>query len=61
MLSLFFILPNITPERAEKLESPVNSRKCVGAEDRGLEICGDFYSYKQFCCFVANNTHGEDH
>ena len=25
---LFFILPNITPERAEKLESPVNSRKC---------------------------------
>ena len=28
VLSLFFILPNITPERAEKLESPVNSRKC---------------------------------
>ena len=28
VLSLFFILPNITPERAEKLENPVNSRKC---------------------------------
>ena len=26
--SLFFTLANITPERAEKLESPVNSRKC---------------------------------
>ena len=26
--SLFFTLANITPERAEKLENPVNSRKC---------------------------------
>ena len=63
VLTLFFILPNITPERAEKLESPVNSRKCCRCWTSWswVEISGDFYFYKQFCCFVANNVHGEDH